>query len=126
MSLQVARHPGFDLQVSFQYPWFTPPASIPEAQAANEASFAATAPYGDVGITARARDASQLRAQTVAEFSVDDFDGLAAWRNFCAAGSSGRRASLWMQSVAHLKRIFPITFGSLLGIDRKTSAYVKS
>ena len=126
MSLQVARHPGFDVQVSFQYPWFTPPASIPETQAANDASFATTAQYGEVGTTAGARDASQLRAQTLAEFSVDDFDGLAAWRNFCNAGSSGRPASVWMQSVGRLKRMFPITFASLLGIDRKTGKYVKS
>jgi hypothetical protein len=100
MSLQVARYPGFDVQVSFQYPWFTPPASIPETRAA--------------------------RAQTLAEFSVDDFDRLAAWRNFCAAGSSGGPASVWMHFVERLKRMFPITFASLLGIDRKTSRYVKS
>jgi hypothetical protein len=118
--------PGFDVQVSFQYPWFTPPASIPETQAANDASFAVPAQYGDARRTARARDASQLRAQTLAEFSVDDFDGLAAWRNFCAAGSSGGPVSVWMRSVGRLRRMFPITFASLLGIDRKTSRYVKS
>jgi hypothetical protein len=122
----VARHPGFDVQVSFQYPWFTPRASIPETQAANDANFATMAPYADAGTTARARDASQLRARTLAEFSADDFDGLAAWRNFCAPGSSGRPASVWMQFGGRLKRMFPITFASLLGIDRKTSRYVKS
>jgi hypothetical protein len=116
MSLQVAPDPGSDVQVSFQYRWFTPPASIPEVQAAIDASFARATQYGDVGATERARDDSQLRAQTLADFSADGFDGLAGWRTFCAAGTSVKPASFWMQAVGRLKRVFPITFAWLLGL----------
>lgn len=114
MSLPVARYTGFDVQISFQYPWFTPPASIPETQAANDASFATPTQYGDVGETDLALDANQLCTQNLTDFAVDGFDGLAAWRRFCAAGTSPKSASIWMQSVGRLKRIFPITFASLL------------
>jgi hypothetical protein len=119
MSLQGARDTGFGVELSCEYPWFTPPASIPVIAAADGSSISPPgAQNASAGVILAQETPPRVPSRTAVPSTQapEGFDGLAAWRDFCRDSSARKAPSLWQRSVRELKRVFPITCASLLGL----------